>query len=986
MRITFNYFVSSFPQNTKKCGAEDLTTPFLAAVLQQHWLNSVMSFGYFFLCGWIAVLAIGCNGSPEIKPISSAATEQTNIISGPTQLRAGQTAAFTYSTTNQSQVSGTWYVNGIAGGNTDVGIISEAGIYSAPSSAPTDSISVSYLPSNSAQPSPITLSILNPIPVISSASIIGSVGENYVVEFMGNGFLLQSVVNISGTSVPTTYLSSTELRATIMVSSISGDTAIGTVTNPSPGPSTSNTINITLPPTPLKQIIGCTNPNSGTSNGDWGTSSSPVYTSLTYDTQLIGTPSYTTNSIYWISRETKPGQSILMTGAFTSASKTAKIVLIPSGIIDWQAIVNENATAQSEVNATQQGTTGLSVTVPMQLSPGVYGIKIEDTTTQPIYALANQPSITWAIGVPSESNFNTAFQSQVHDCGVEPGEVLRIFGKNFVPSSNVILESSNGTTVEITPFKVDSNSLAVSIPTSVSTGTYNVWVGNYPWDATSSPASVITILSPQSITPSYVTCTSLIGDGVTDNAAILQSCLDSNAPTIASNQLVYISIPDGVFALKSAVIFHPYEFIVGLSPNSSRFVGLTAGSQPHAWFVVSQYTGMANLSVTAAGAACLFAYSDATGNPATSGHVFLSNMVFDSTSSGLNSSGTMVSLSGPDIQVYGSTFQSGTNGNLGVYFGDGAEISGNTFINSYGLNVFSASQNIIAENNTIYSEIGPGADGTTAFDIARPFCAYCSSMLSQNLYIGYNTIHDMGASNNQLIATDGGGGAYYGPVTSSTADTVVLSGEPSWEWVGTSNPQTLSIAIVLGTGVGQFSTLSSYRGDTVTLTTPWAVTPDSTSIVVIVSAQLNLTIANNSFTNTLGMSVYLNNSIDAVIEDNVLTNSGQGIQLWAYGPYGGPAAFGPIMNTDVLRNTINVGNGDLLISAPNENVAGVGIFDGYGCMVSGMMMRGNVVPAIQTLYNTNGSNGINANVIEDNIGNWKGPSISGFLVQNNIAP
>ncbi len=40
------------------------------------------------------------------------------------------------------------------------------------------------------------------------------------------------------------------------------------------------------------------------------------------------------------------------------------------------------------------------------------------------------------------------------------------------------------------------------------------------------------------------------------------------------------------------------------------------------------------------------------------------------------------------------------------------------------------------------------------------------------------------------------------------------------------------------------------------------------------------------------------------MEDNLLTNSGQGILISAFGPYGGPAAFGPVLNTDVLRNTV----------------------------------------------------------------------------------
>jgi hypothetical protein len=188
--------------------------------------------------------------------------------------------------------------------------------------------------------------------------------------------------------------------------------------------------------------------------------------------------------------------------------------------------------------------------------------------------------------------------------------------------------------------------------------------------------------------------------------------------------------------------------------------------------------------------------------------------------------------------------------------------------------------------------------------------------------------------------------------------------------------------------VGQHSLLKSFSGRTLTLAEPWTVIPDSTSIVVLTAAELNETVAHNNFTNTLGQSVLIADSIDTVVEDNNLTNSGQGILLWGYGPYGGPAAFSPIMNTDVLRNTIAAGSGDLLVSSPNENLAGIGIFDGYGMMVSGLMIRDNVVVPIQSIY-LQGQNGINASVIEENQATWvvsPNPSIPGLLVWNNATP
>ena len=78
-----------------------------------------------------------------------------------------------------------------------------------------------------------------------------------------------------------------------------------------------------------------------------------------------------------------------------------------------------------------------------------------------------------------------------------------------------------------------------------------------------------------------------------------------------------------------------------------------------------------------------------------------------------------------------------------------------------------------------------------------------------------------------------------------------------------------------------------------------------------------MTIAHNTITNTLGASIVLADALEGVIEDNKLTNSGGGILISAFGPYGGPAAFGPVINTDVLRNTIAVGEGNFIFRDEN---------------------------------------------------------------------
>jgi hypothetical protein len=112
-----------------------------------------------------------------------------------------------------------------------------------------------------------------------------------------------------------------------------------------------------------------------------------------------------------------------------------------------------------------------------------------------------------------------------------------------LPSNQVILQTSDGTAYTLSPSTLDSNSIAVPIPSGFAPGTYNLWVGTSPWSATSSAAAPITIYSPPSFTVRDVSCSTLVGDGVTDNTKSLQLCLDWYAPFPGTPELVYISLP-----------------------------------------------------------------------------------------------------------------------------------------------------------------------------------------------------------------------------------------------------------------------------------------------------------------------------------------------------------------------------------------------------------------------------------------------------------
>ncbi|HEY0796675.1 MAG TPA: right-handed parallel beta-helix repeat-containing protein [Acidisarcina sp.] len=959
----------------------------------------------------IATVAVASNPDPGASTsapfIISLPNAPTLIVNGVNQVRAGSSATYGSVVSGLSNASVNWAVNGVVGGGTAAGTISATGVYVAPSVLPSPNIvtitsSSVLVPSLSAS---LSVSILNPVPVVANATAVDPGTADLNIDIQGSGFGPESVVSLNGASTPSSFISASDIQLAIAKQSV--DFVLGNpnnppvtvvVTNPDPGSSSAAPVLVSLPigtqgtsaPAPFQALTGCQNPYEGVPTNDWGLGTSGVYLQLNDNYPLIGTPYYAMNTIIWTSKETGPGQSVLMTGAFTSGSKTARVAVIPPGTKNWHNLVLASANVVATI---QQGTTGLSFKVPAQSSPGVYGFEIEDNSAPTIFGIVNVPSLDWAIGAPSLTDPAHALQSQIYDCGAETGGTLRIFGKDLAGSQQIILQSATGYIYPLQPSVDEATSITVDVPSSLPAGPYNLWVGTYPWSATSSPAAQITLFKPQAVQVSNSSCSSLVGDGVTDNSGLLQSCLDANAP-MQPGVIASINVGQGAFLLQNGIILHPYELLVGDTPATTQFIGRSLSTPPQAWILAPPHVGVANFSFDAPANPSILSSSDTSGNPLNSGYIYVNNVKVSSDSQFGDPNERMVKLSGPSIEVYNSTFRSYSNQAFDIIRGDGSITSGNTFI----LNRFTGlalqdSQNQVFENNLAYSELPLNTSndphsGGSGLSLSRAFSQYGVSAVVQNIYVGHNTFQDMGSWDQQIITADGGGGAYLGYIAGSTASTVTLAADPTWAWTGDTNPALTSIQVISGPGVGQYSALASYSGRSLQLVTPWKVLPDVTSIVGIISAERNITVAHNTITDCIGATISLGNAFGIVIEDNILTNSGFGIGLGSLPAYGGPAGFGPNAESLIYRNTIAAGRGDRIFPSPGDNNGGIGIYDQYGTIVSGAVVRGNVLPSIQTIYSSNGEYGVNAVLIEQNIADWIDPQgpIPGFLVQDNILP
>jgi uncharacterized protein (DUF1800 family) len=203
-----------------------------------HFLSRAISLSVFTA----VVLLNGCNSGGILSPPQPSIT-----VAGPSQVRLGSTAGFTANVQNLSNPAITWQVNGIAGGNSSIGTITSAGIYTPPVSIPaggTVSVTVVSVASPSVSGS-AQVSLLNPIPVATTATATLASGTSYSLDVAGTGFVSGAQIQAGGVSVTTTFVSSIELQATVTIPSGTSTLSV-VVLNPNPGSIQSNAINAAI--------------------------------------------------------------------------------------------------------------------------------------------------------------------------------------------------------------------------------------------------------------------------------------------------------------------------------------------------------------------------------------------------------------------------------------------------------------------------------------------------------------------------------------------------------------------------------------------------------------------------------------------------------------------------------------------------------------------------------------------------------------------
>jgi uncharacterized protein (DUF1800 family) len=210
-------------------------------------LKLLLALGLSLSAAW---LMSGCSSVTVGNPSSFTA-----ISSSVSSLRVNQTTQLAMHT----QFDGSklaMYVNGVLGGNSEVGTISSAGLYTAPAIVPAPN-SVTITSVATAHPDypkgTLTLAIWNPIPVIESVTPSGFPEGDTQVAVKGSQFVYGAQVMWNGKAVDTTYVSSTHLEA--IIPAPNPGTFPLLVSNPDPGSANTKTLQVKVAPGQVKLTV-----------------------------------------------------------------------------------------------------------------------------------------------------------------------------------------------------------------------------------------------------------------------------------------------------------------------------------------------------------------------------------------------------------------------------------------------------------------------------------------------------------------------------------------------------------------------------------------------------------------------------------------------------------------------------------------------------------------------------------------------------------
>ncbi len=193
-------------------------------------------------------------------------------------VRGGTTRLFTAYVKNTSDKSVDWLVNNVVGGNAITGTIAADGTYTAPMSIAAVGGTVKISVRSRKAPTAVaesTVTLQNPVPVISSITPATLPLGNTSFSILGNGFAPGAVVTVGGVPMAANVVSLTQIDVSGTTKPVPGGIAAITVSNIAPGPTTSAPRIISL--SPPNAVVTYAAAKRFLEQATWGASPAEIY-------------------------------------------------------------------------------------------------------------------------------------------------------------------------------------------------------------------------------------------------------------------------------------------------------------------------------------------------------------------------------------------------------------------------------------------------------------------------------------------------------------------------------------------------------------------------------------------------------------------------------------------------------------------------------------------------------------------------------------
>ena len=569
---------------------------------------------------------------------------------------------------------------------------------------------------------------------------------------------------------------------------------------------------------------------------------------------------------------------------------------------------------------------------------------------------------------------------------VAPGSSFRVFGRNLMFSRTPtvrMVDAADGSSHQASVNSATSQSyvLSVTAPTDVQPNhQYSVYVSNgYSGNAMGNAETVaaLTLQGRTSGTDYWSLGVPWAADlsfannvyNVQSDARLSQHATGTGSPsdlsTIAAAIWTASNAGGGIVYLPAGTYDLQFSSGCGLTlPSHVSLMGGGATSTTVNYgYGTAPAPGQGGYAVCIANASqsgasdITFNNLNQSGNWPQTAAILNSNEVFlQRTNWNLANAQWLVMQNNTNIAVENSTITQGVdpsyNGPLCLLNNQNLSFRGNTVKYVDGEVDFDGVVGGVVENNTFIRDASQSVPAWVVTHVITGNFTRDFMVLNNKFEVTGGTLPTV--NNGETIGTEAGGAVrrdeFRGVVQSATA-TSIYDGNQNFNYSTNNAIPCLHVgailAIVGGTGAGQWATITAISSDghTLQVDKPWAVTPASGSRYSTFDwSASNWIVASNTLSdNEKGIEFFQASIRDILVTNNAMTNNGE-ILVSPEENGNGAGLFNLVLNTQILNNTL-IDNNHLRPAAISAVSREDGQVSNVGTAIIGMEIRGNSITA-----------------------------------------